>query len=105
MCTAAAANLQDLLHRGHAELQRAIVHEAQDVTEPGRRQPLHVDLVLVPFPHVRREHDPEVVALGGQQSLVGLEDGKKKSLYFNCYVVYLPIVGLRAKPKYPYDCV
>lgn len=70
-----ARYLQDLLHRGHAELQRAVVHEAENVAEPSSRQPLHVDLVLVPLPHVCREHDPEVVALGGQQRLVGLKVG------------------------------
>lgn len=64
--------LQNLLDSGHAELQRAVVHEAEDVAEPGGRQPLHVDLVLVPLPHVCCEHDPEVVALRGQKRLVGL---------------------------------
>lgn len=66
------SNLEDLLDGGHAELQRAIVHEAEDVSEAGGRQPLHVDLVLVPLPHVGCEHHPEVVALRGQESLVGL---------------------------------
>lgn len=59
---------------GHAELQRAVVHEPEDVTEPSSCQPLHVDLVLVPLPHVCCEHDPEVVALGGQKRLVGLQE-------------------------------
>lgn len=64
--------LKDLLDRGHAELQRAVVHESENVAEPSGCQPLHVDLVLVPLPHVCCEHDPEVVALGGQKRLVGL---------------------------------
>lgn len=64
--------LQNLLDGGHAELQRAVVHEAQNVSKPGGGQPLHVDLVLVPLPHVSCEHDPEVVALGGQERLVCL---------------------------------
>lgn len=68
--------LQDLLHSGHAELQRAIVHEAENVSEASGRQPLHVDLVLVPLPHVRREHDPEIVALRGQKRLVGLQEDR-----------------------------
>ena len=66
--------LEDLLDRRHAELQRAVVHEPENVAEPGSCQPLHVDLVLVPLPHVCCEHDPEVVALGGQQRLVGLQE-------------------------------
>ena len=84
--------LQDLLDRGHAELQRAVVHEAQDVPEPSRRQPLHVDLVLISLPHVRREHDPEVVALGRQQSLVGLEGQQVTSLQ-STPLQCLPVVG------------
>lgn len=64
--------LQDFLHGGHAELQGAVVHEAENVAKAGSRQPFHVDLILVSLPHVGREHDPEVVALGGQQRLVGL---------------------------------
>lgn len=75
-----SAHLQDLLDGGHAELQRAVVHEAEDVAEAGRRQPLHVDLVLVALPHVCREHHPEVVALRGQESLVGLEHTEKITL-------------------------
>ena len=85
--------LQDLLDRGHAELQRAVVHEAQDVPEPGRRQPLHVDLVLVPLPHVRREHDPEVVALGRKQSLVGLE-GQQITSSQSTPLQWLPVVPM-----------
>ncbi len=64
--------LKDLLDGWHAELQRAVVHESENVAEPSGCQPFHVDLVLVPLPHVCCEHDPEVVALGGQKRLVGL---------------------------------
>lgn len=71
--------LQNLLDSGHAELQRAVVHEPEDVAEPSGRQPLHVDLVLVPLPHVCCEHDPEVVALGGQKRLVGLPQDEHTS--------------------------
>lgn len=70
---------------GHAELQRAVVHEPENVAEPSGCQPLHVDLVLVPLPHVCCEHDPEVVALGGQKRLVGLQEdghtGYRRQIY------------------------
>lgn len=66
-------HLKDLLDSGHAQLQRAVVHEPEDVAEPSSCQPLHVDLVLISLPHVCCEHDPEVVTLSGQKCLVGLQ--------------------------------
>lgn len=68
--------LQDLLDREHADFQRTVVHKAEDVTKASGRQSLHVDLVLVPLPHVCCKHDPEVVALSGQKSFVGLKNMK-----------------------------
>lgn len=82
-------HLQDLLHSGHAELQRTVVHETEDVSEAGRCQPLHVDLVLVALPHVGGEHHPEVVALCGQECLVGLEHSHTPTF---CHTNHLPDV-------------
>lgn len=81
---------------GHAQLQGTVVHEAEDVAKPSGCQSLHVDLVLVPLPHVCREHDPEVVALGGQERLVSLQKRIKliiqtKKHQAACFKIHLPV--------------